>query len=161
MLAVMSNLASPMHGETTLTPALIAFYATVATVIPVLFIAVVVQGTTYMDVVRAARALGQWRAPRTGSHVGRVLGIVAEYSAAAVVQVLAVIIFLVLAAGGLGEFYAIYILYQGHDDISVRRTALFSVVFLIILVIVGPIVTFVRVGASGRASAESDKTDAG
>ena len=42
----MISFASSVQGEPALTPSLIAFYATVATVIPVLFIALAVQGTT-------------------------------------------------------------------------------------------------------------------
>jgi hypothetical protein len=51
----MSSLASQAHAAaaTTLTPSAIAFYATAATIVPVLFIALAVQGTAYQNMLRA------------------------------------------------------------------------------------------------------------
>jgi hypothetical protein len=70
--------ATPATGPIPLTPAFIAFYATTATVIPVLFLAIAVQGSAYQSmlnsVVRVARSsLGAGPLRRRVGRMGRLL----------------------------------------------------------------------------------------
>jgi len=54
MLAAMTSLASLAHGARAATPAFNGlFYATAATIIPVLFLAIAVQGPLYGDLLKA------------------------------------------------------------------------------------------------------------
>ena len=56
ILAAMNSPATLGPGQTALTPASLAFYATAATVIPVLFLAIAVQGPAYQTMLKAAIA---------------------------------------------------------------------------------------------------------
>ena len=140
-----------------------AFYATVATVIPVLFIAIAVQGTMYHEIMRLMSSL---RVPSMQISSRGVL----LYALRGVAGLTA---FFILLAGGAGEFWAIYYLYLGHDDISGRRNELQLMVFLIIMVLLGPAMALIRSlygrGGNGRiaspapsspAERGTDKTDA-
>jgi MFS family permease len=168
MLAVMTSLASPVHGEAALTPSLMAFYATVATVIPVLFIALAVQGTIVQQIASLVSAVSGWFATRWQVPGGRVRRIVAY---AAAVYGLVGLFAVITVAGGWGEFFSLYALYQGQDDMTGRRWILAFALALIIMVVAGPFLAFVRIGselpqsrrkalAPAASSAEPDKKDA-
>src|ERR1700689_1254898 len=69
MLAVMSSLASLAHEARTVAPAFNGlFYATAATIIPVLFLAIAVQGPLYGDLLKASgTTLRRFREHKAGS----------------------------------------------------------------------------------------------
>jgi hypothetical protein len=138
MLAVMGSLASSVPGETALTPSLLAFYATVATVIPVLLIVLAVQGATYQGMIRVMRSL-RGRTARTSwrSSWSRVI-------AGAGVAVLLAASYVILLAGGLGEFWAIFALYQGYDHERTRLLVLLSAAVLIFMVVAGPLLELLK-----------------
>src|ERR1700735_3347788 len=75
MLAAMSSLASLAHGARAAAPAFNGlFYATAATIIPVLFLAIAVQGPLYGDLLKASAAtLGRFREHRAGSSPRRLV----------------------------------------------------------------------------------------
>lgn len=106
------------------------FYATVATIIPVLFLAIAVQGRAY------DRILGNWH-DITGlvSQIARFLvirapGAVLVISAliAAGSGLLLLVGFAIIAAGGYGELLAVYALYQGHDQPTTRQVVLLATI---------------------------------
>lgn len=159
----MSSLASPVHGSATLSSSLIAFYATAATVIPVLFVALAVQGAAGQQIGRLLNIMSVWggrSAQRTAV-------------AAIAVVVLTGSFGLIVGAGGLDEFLAIYALYQGQDIIDTRQSVLMSVLSLIIIAVAGPLLTFFgtiyrhsleeyrkegKAISAATSSAEADKT---
>jgi hypothetical protein len=65
----MTSLASLAHGTSAAAPAFnTAFYATAATIIPVLFLAIAVQGSLYSDLLKAStKTLDRFRERRAGS----------------------------------------------------------------------------------------------
>jgi hypothetical protein len=75
MLAAMSSLASLAHGAPAAAPAFNGlFYATAATIIPVLFLAIAVQGPLYGDLLRAFdAALRRFRQHKAGSSPPRLV----------------------------------------------------------------------------------------
>lgn len=89
------------------------FYITVAAVIPVLYIAIVLQGSTYNNLIQ--RAIKAWH------------GNLAIYWAARITA------YLILTAWVAGEMTAIYALYAQSDTPSIRRLVLAST-FLLVLV---------------------------
>lgn len=168
----MTSLASPVHGETALTSSLIAFYATVATVIPVLFLALAVQSGTVQWL-----AVNYWRRPSELPYVKNLLALPAAlrfivlFTAGLGQFVLLGVFFLILAGGIVGEFFSLDALSSGTDRSGSRSQVLFLVSFLIIMVAAGPALAFVRVAIEMRLSrhkavvlaattAELDKTDA-
>jgi len=117
------------------------FYVTSATVIPVLFLAVAVQGRAYESVLRTSRAfVGQfwWSFRRSAAETGRskwvllpvafVLGMFANFSAVAIVF-----------AGGLGEFLALYTLYTGTEQHGTRAFVFAATLVLLAAVVAGPV----------------------
>jgi hypothetical protein len=132
MLAVMPSLASSVFGATALTPSLLAFYATAATVIPVLFIVLVVQGTTYQAMIGAIRNMFRRvrvSPPRSRSRVLAGAGAGGLFLAA----------YAVVLAGGLGDLLAIYALFRGYDRLYSRVIVLVLTGILIFLVTAGPL----------------------
>lgn len=91
-----------------LTPAAIAFYATAATVIPVLYLALAIQGRTWQDLVRSFFQVTErmWRWS---------LGIAG---------------LLVILAGFVGEFAAFDALFNGRSDYGQARTVFLAVLVL-------------------------------
>lgn len=111
------------------------FYITVATVIPVLFLAIVVQGPTYERMFESAAR----STLRFGHHPNFVDLLVAVVS-----SLLVLIAFLIVFVGGFGEVIAIYTLYQGHDDSGTRSMVYLATVFLIIVAVAGPLLSYTR-----------------
>jgi hypothetical protein len=75
MLAAMSSLASLAHEARTVAPAFNGlFYATAATIIPVLFLAIAVQGPLYGDLLKASGAtLRRFREHKAGASPRRLV----------------------------------------------------------------------------------------
>ena len=106
------------------------FYITCATVIPVLFLAVAVQGRAYEAVLRAslsaaqARLGEQWTRQLTPLLKSRLL----KFTAYAIV-----------VAGGFGELVALLVLYRGYEHPGERTTVLAATLVLVAAVASGPI----------------------
>src|SRR6202046_2772927 len=75
MLAAMSSLASLAHGARAAAPPFNGlFYATAATIIPVLFLAIAVQGPLYGDLLKTSAAtLRRFREHKAGSSPRRLI----------------------------------------------------------------------------------------
>ena len=100
------------------------FYITCATVIPVLFLGLVVQGGTYEDMLRAALEAAH-RQP------GRI-------REAAAPQLLPTVAYLSLMAGLLGEVFALLALFHQSDTSTDRAVILGLTTFLLVVVASGP-----------------------
>jgi len=114
------------------------FYATAATVIPVLFLAIAVQGNAYETLLRAWQIT--FRLVLGAAFRGISLGFFV--SALAFYGLLILLGFAIVATGGYGELFAVYALYQRHDQASTRQTVLLATMFLIILVVAGPLLRY-------------------
>jgi hypothetical protein len=106
------------------------FYVVCATVIPVLFLAVAVQGNAYKTLldtalkVRATNADDSWRRKWTAIIRARTLQRIG---------------YAIWCAGALGEFLALLVLYQGHEQPETRITVFFCTVLLVFAAAMGPL----------------------
>jgi hypothetical protein len=126
-----------------MTPSQIAFYATVATVIPVLFLAIAVQGRVILGLFKTGVRL-----ITTESQIRRLDDVMGTsdnrpqprsatgWAILCLVVLLQFIAIAIVAAGGYGKLLSVYALYQGHDQTTTRQTVLVATMFLIILLII-------------------------
>lgn len=125
-----------------MTPSQIAFYATVATIIPVLYIALAVQGNAGASLVSAA-----WRILS-----GRKLRTVLPRTVLLVVFLVPAFIATVIVLGGaLAESVAIWTLYKGAPPRpGSGPIVLWLTIFLVVAVTAGPLLDYLRVGFPQR-----------
>jgi hypothetical protein len=126
------------------------FFATAAAVIPVLFLALSIQGTLFN------RAAGAYRRTIKTAHK---LGAAEEPKAAAthfVADSLRLALALVLFAGTGGELLAIYALYQQQAIATTKQGVLDSVIILVVAAAIGTVFL-----ASPRAHAARHRDHAG
>jgi hypothetical protein len=107
------------------------FFVTCATVIPVLFLALVVQGGTYESMLRSAVEAAN-REPGRGRD-------------GAVSQLLPAVAYLTLMAGVIGEAGALWALFNGRDTKTDRAVVLVTTLFLLTIAAAGPAWRFFRV----------------
>jgi hypothetical protein len=100
------------------------FYVTCATVIPVLFLALVVQGGTYEAMLRTAR-----RAAQTLPRRNR------DYAAA---ELLPATAYLTFIAGVGGETLALFVLYRGSGDLATQEIVLITTLILLVVAVAVP-----------------------
>jgi hypothetical protein len=164
MLAAMSSLASLARATASAAPAFNStFYATVATVIPVLFLALAIQGRMYEQLLRTAlwftrtkRAALPLRSLRD-IHLSLVAAVRLIWLAIVTVNsLLWLIALLIPAAGFVGEAAAVIALYQGHDDSSTRLGVLVATLFLLLAVATGPMLTYIMTFLNTREQAGAD-----
>jgi hypothetical protein len=139
------------------------FYVTCAAVIPVLFLAVAVQGPTYESVFKAAlqadALAGQRYAQRRQAGLAGVMSLL-----------LLGIALVILIAGSVGEGLALWILYQGSEAPGVRGWLLVLTLILVGAVVAGPVLSMLRLSglldgprsllrlaATGEAEASEDR----
>jgi hypothetical protein len=134
-------LASLAHGATSPATAFnAAFYSTVATVIPVLFLAIAVQGRGFEDLLKAfTGAYGRWMTP------GQWLR---ALPAGAIGVIAAVAAFAILLFGAVGEIIAIYALYQQQARSSTAQSVLAAVAFMVLMTAARPILAYGRIVAT-------------
>jgi hypothetical protein len=136
----MNSLAALAHTTHTAVPAFnTAFYSTVATIIPVLFLAIAIQGRTYEDLTKAYATANRklWHAP-SGSWRRR-------FASATILITTGLISAGIVALGAIGEIRAIFALYQQHADRGTQQVVFVTVTFLIVVVAGAPLL------ATGRA----------
>src|SRR6202034_1795597 len=156
MLASMSSLASLAPGTHAAAPAFNGlFYATAATIIPVLFLAIAVQGPLYGDLLKASgTTLRRFREHKAGSSPRRLvlrlwIGIVLASSAAVAILIVTVS----------GEKEALLSL-NAERAYADPHAAIAAAVLLTAAAAIGPALAFVRLmvtlyprrGSSGSAS---------
>jgi hypothetical protein len=132
MLAAMSSLASAGLHTNALAPATIAFYATAATVIPVLFLAIAVQENLFEEMIRVGDA------PAQATRPGKWLSLTMLRLAAA---------FLILIAGTGAEGTALFELCVGNDLLFTRFYVLVALMLLVVAVAYTPFVRLANVAA--------------
>jgi pimeloyl-ACP methyl ester carboxylesterase len=105
------------------------FYVTCATVIPVLFLAVAVQGTSYQDLLDMLVKVAM--APQNAPPIRKFWA----YMAAGLT---ALVGYLVVGLGVGGEIAALYALYRGHED-GEREIVLVATLMLVAAAAAGPV----------------------
>ena len=136
MLAAMSSLASLTHAAAPARPAFNGlFYATVATIIPVLFLAIAVQGRAYEGLMRAIGAIAV-RAGRTGRPGRR------QFAAYMITMALLPIPALILIYGAAGEIVAILALLDQWTGQVPQGFVGSAAVFLTLTTAAGPAAAF-------------------
>ena len=147
MMTAMTSLALLEHTAAA-TPAFnTAFYATAATVIPVLFLAIVFQNTTWQELAETASTAS------AGSSTSVKLRIIA--------WTIGVFVGLVILLGAAGELYAIAALYQQRASGDTPRAVLQALILLTV-VIAGiallPFLRVVREELRGKSAAQQPAT---
>lgn len=162
MLAAMSSLASLAHEARTAAPAFNGlFYATAATIIPVLFLAIAVQGPLYGDLLKASgTTLRRFREHKAGSSPRR---LVLRLWIGSVLASSAAVAILIVTVGGEIEALLSLNAQRAYGD---PHAAIAAAVLLTAAAAIGPALAFVRLmvtlyprrGSSGSASplAEAD-----
>jgi hypothetical protein len=160
----MTNLASLAHGTSAAPPAFnTAFYATAATIIPVLFLAIAVQGSLYGDLLKAStKTLDSFRERSVGSSPPRAWIASLLLSLLAACTAITILIF-----GVTGEIQALASL-SSQQVMGDPHGPLVAAVMLTLasaagpaLAFVGTVVTISRRGEAGglRAAPPADETD--
>jgi hypothetical protein len=131
------TVASLAHWAGTPAPAFNAtFYSTVATVIPVLFLAIAVQGRGYEDLLKAfTSAYRRWMTP--GSWLRALPTAVILIGAS-------MLAFVILVFGALGEVLAVYALYQQQAVSSTTLSVFLAVMFMVLMTAAGPVRAYGR-----------------
>ncbi len=129
MLAAMTSLAVLAQNTGAAPPAFNGlFYATIATIIPVFFLALAVQIPTFVRVFRAYQGLGHAPPSEQRTRWQAFLSVVA--------MIVAALMQIVLGAGviaaGWGEMLAVYALHQEQDQASTQQIVFGSVALLIV-----------------------------
>jgi hypothetical protein len=137
------------------------FYATAATVIPVLFLALAVQGRVYTDLLRAAQNYGHFRRttlppPELTAGPARW---VFRLTMAAINASLWLAAWLIPLAGFYGELGAIVALYRRTDSNGIRLTVLAATLLLLVGVAAGPVIAISRPTHREQRESEPGKTD--
>jgi hypothetical protein len=135
ILAGMTSLASLTHAAAAAPAFNSTFYAVAATVIPVLFLAVAVQGRGYKNLMKALDVMDQGSDP----DIPLAKADAAIFAATAVLVTIAT---LILAAAVLSEILAVYALYQQQARSTTGQTVIISVILLTIATATGPALTF-------------------
>ena len=133
----MSSLAALAHAAAPAAPAFNStFYATVATVIPVLFLALAIQSQSYQGVLNAALRLapGFQRGDRTARRALRTFVALRLLWGA----------YGFLLAAVVGEVLALSALYLGREPAGVRPTVYVAAIVLVLAAAAGPTVTLVK-----------------
>ena len=130
MLAAMTSLAALAHAAPAPPPFDGTYYATIATVIPVLFLAIAVQGHMLDDLIkaaadRAARRRAQGRYPHEALLLLSLCGLTVIY-------------------GGLGEIFALAALRHHHDGFAQQNIAAPAAIALTIIAAAGPARIFIK-----------------
>jgi hypothetical protein len=143
ILAGMTSLAALTHATTHPAPAFNGlFYATAATIIPVLFLAISYQSTTWQDMGKAFGAADRAAYTATKRDSSRpwwalVLGYVLGYALGALIGA-------ILLSGALGEILAIVALYQRRAPSHAPFLVLTATIFLTAATAAVPTLAFFR-----------------
>jgi hypothetical protein len=163
MLAAMSSLAFLTHGARAAAPAFNGlFYATAATIIPVLFLAIAVQGPLYGDLLKASAAtLRRFREHKAGASPRR---LILRLWIASVLASSAAVAILIVTVGGEIEALLSLNAERAYGD---PHAAIAAAVLLTAAAAIGPALAFARLmvtlyprrGRSGSASPAGEADD--
>jgi hypothetical protein len=126
------------------------FYATVATIIPVLFVALAA-GRPYEGLLRTALLIA--RAREAGESPFRPALSMASRIARRlpprrIPRIMLINAFVIMTAGVVGEGISIAVLYQRSDDAASRATAFTAAIILLIAVATGPVQAYIMASLS-------------
>ncbi len=113
------------------------FYIVAATIIPVLFIALVVQGGVYENLLKAVRAVDR--------RTARDRPLYEQLAATAAWLVLMPIAYAIVAFGAVSEATAVYALYQQQASITTATLVLAGTIFMVIATAAGPALALLRI----------------
>lgn len=119
------------------------FYATAATIIPVLFLAIAVQGPMYASLIKAA-AQADKRMDQPLAESAKIPRALAAIAIVAVYMTSTVLAMTIVTTGVIGEIEALASLYRQHTEGS-GSDVLGATVFLTIAVALGPAVAALKV----------------
>jgi hypothetical protein len=111
------------------------FFTAVSAIIPLLFLALVIDSKGYENLLKGPLVLRQWARGK-----GVAIGLFSGWIAGLLVYGP----LLIIIAGAWGEFLAIYALYQGQAGQTTQQIVLFSAAFLIVVVASGPAWAYMR-----------------
>jgi uncharacterized membrane protein len=148
----MSSLAPLSLAAAPAAPAFnVDFYVTTATVIPVLFLALALQSSTYENLLKAFSAMAHASdalEPRWPGASPRYQEVAAGIAAAT----LAIIAILLLFVAVVSEVLAVYALYQRQAQSTTGGVVLFGAILMVIATAAGPALTLLRVLAINMGS---------
>jgi hypothetical protein len=126
------------------------FYATVATIIPVLFVALAA-GRPYEGLMRTALLIA--RAQEAGQSLlrhapGMASRIARKLPLRRIPRIMLINAFVIMIAGIVGEGTAIAVLYQRSDDAANRATVFTAAVILLFAVATGPVQAYIMASLS-------------
>jgi hypothetical protein len=131
----MSALASLAHGHAAAPPFNGLFYATCATVIPVLFLAIAVQGHAYENLINTfTNAYSRAATPGPWHHTLR----------PAFTALIAAITTFYFLYSAIAEILAIYALYQQQAESSTLYFILAAIIFMVIITAADPAIALYR-----------------
>jgi hypothetical protein len=113
------------------------FYVAAATIVPVLFVALAVEGHGYDNIIKAYERVSRHDQPGRPWYERFAASLAGSY-----LQAFALII---AGFAGYSEIMAIYALYQWQADGTTATIVLLGPVFLVIFVSAGPLITITRV----------------
>src|SRR5580658_512911 len=135
------------------------FYATTATVIPVLFLAIAVQGQTYEDLIKSYAA--NLRAYRRRMRIIRSSGeltIRKALKGAPKAQYLGLAVALTVFAGIFGELWSLAALYE-QRDVYGPPLIFWATVWLVVVAAAGPLRTYTKVAQAVRAEIRQEERE--
>jgi hypothetical protein len=112
------------------------FYTTAATIIPVLFLALAVQGNAYANLLKAFSDVS--------AHPGHTWPWYRKSAAIIASGVLLPTAYLIVVFGAYSEVVAVYALYQQQADPVAESGVLIGTVFMVIATVAGPAFAFLR-----------------
>jgi hypothetical protein len=135
------------------------FYVVAATVIPVLFLALAVQGPLFVRVFRGYQRVAHLPAAERRNGMLEIRGPLYRALFGATSWLLVLLLALTVLAGGWGELLAVYAVYQQQDQASTRQIVLLLTLFLIIAVPGVAVMTFAGVLCSTSPRKTDDARD--
>jgi hypothetical protein len=156
-VAVALSGGSVHAARTPIVPFNATFYATAATVIPVLFLAIAIQGQTYQHLLEYYMAgLRSYRAEMRELRVSGKLTLRRVFASGPAVQGPGCLGALVLAAGIFGEIDAMIALYQQRTGPSEGPVILLGTILLILMAASGPFGTYMKLARQDRVEREKE-----
>lgn len=137
MLAAMTSLALLAHATRAAAPPFNAnFYIVVATIIPVLFVALAVEGHAYQDLLKGYGVVGRFTAPKRPWY---------QIAAATIARyALFQIAYSIVVFGAITEILSGYVLYQQRVGSSTGQVVLVGTIFMVLAVVAGPAIALGR-----------------
>lgn len=126
------------------------FYATVATIIPVLFVALAA-GRPYEGLLRTALLIARAREAGESSFRparGMASRIARKMPPRRIPRIMLINAFVIMTAGVVGEGTAIAVLYQRSDNAASRATVFTAAIIMLIAVATGPVQAYIMASLS-------------